>query len=68
MKDVEIPEWKKKALAAGNNDAQAAPFGMTNWSNEASVSATADSASNKQEHHHEHHSHSHSHSHDHGHS
>lgn len=55
--DVEVPEWKKKALAA-NADATAAPFGM-NWGTEATVSAT--DASKKVEE-------SHSHTHDHGHS
>jgi len=38
VKDVEIPEWKKKALAT-NADPQAAPFGMS-WNTEASISAT----------------------------
>ena len=55
--DVEVPEWKKKALAA-EADAAAAPFGM-NWGTEATVSAT--DASKKVEE-------SHSHTHDHGHS
>ena len=55
--DVEVPDWKKKALAA-DADANAAPFGM-NWGAEATVSATE--ASKKVEE-------SHSHTHDHGHS
>ena len=50
--DVEVPEWKKKALAAGG-DASAAPFGMS-WNTEGTVSATEASAK--------------SHDHDHGHS
>ena len=40
MKDVEVPEWKKKALEAGKNlDASAAPFGMS-WGTESTISAT----------------------------
>jgi len=41
VKDVEVPEWKKKALAnkdKGNDGA--APFGMLSWNTEASTSAT----------------------------
>jgi hypothetical protein len=34
-----VPEWKKQALASGNNDATAAPFGG-NWTSESSVDAT----------------------------
>ena len=37
VKDVEVPEWKKKALEKGG-DATAAPFGMS-WNVEESVSA-----------------------------
>ena len=55
VKDVEVPEWKKKALAA-NADATAAPFGM-NWGKEETISAT--DASKKVD---ESHSHSHGHS------
>jgi len=58
VKDVDIPEWKKKALAAGT-DASAAPFGMS-WTTEATVSATE--ASEKTD---DGHSHSHGHSHEH---
>uniref|UniRef100_A0A7S3V6B8 CobW/HypB/UreG nucleotide-binding domain-containing protein n=2 Tax=Chaetoceros debilis TaxID=122233 RepID=A0A7S3V6B8_9STRA len=57
VKDVEVPEWKKKALAAGG-DAAAAPFGMS-WNTEESVSATE--ASKKVDGH----DHSHGHSHEH---
>jgi urease accessory protein len=57
VKDVEVPEWKKKALAAGG-DAAAAPFGMS-WNTEESVSATE--ASKKADGH----DHSHGHSHEH---
>jgi hypothetical protein len=38
VKDVEVPDWKKKALAA-NVDASSAPFGMS-WGVEESTSAT----------------------------
>eukprot|EP00979_Chaetoceros_neogracilis_P007791 scaffold1674_cov284-Chaetoceros_neogracile.AAC.9 len=55
VNDVEVPEWKKKALAT-NADASAAPFGMK-WGTEESVSAT--NASKKVD---ESHSHSHGHS------
>jgi len=54
VKDVEVPEWKKKAMAA-NADASAAPFGMS-WGVEESTSATE--ASKKVQ---EAHSHSHGH-------
>jgi hypothetical protein len=54
VKDVEVPEWKKKALAA-NVDATSAPFGMS-WGVEESTSATE--ASKKVQ---ESHSHSHGH-------
>ncbi len=58
---VEVPEWKKKALAKGLA-ADAAPFGMTDWNMEASTSATdAATATDDHEHSHEH-SHSHGHS------
>ncbi len=36
VKDVEMPEWKKRALAAGS-DASAAPFGMS-WDTEKTIS------------------------------
>lgn len=54
--DVDIPEWKKKALAAGG-DASAAPFGMS-WNTEGTVSATAASETVESK----------THDHDHGHS
>lgn len=75
--DVEVPEWKKKALAKGLA-ADAAPFGMTDWNMEASTSATdavtatiatatvaTVAATDDHAHAHEH---SHSHGHSHGHS
>jgi hypothetical protein len=34
-----VPEWKKQALASGNNDPTAAPFGG-NWTTESIVDAT----------------------------
>ena len=40
--DVEIPLWKKKALSKGLDDVNAAPFGMSDWKTEASVSAAKD--------------------------
>lgn len=42
MADVEIPLWKKKALSKGLDDVNAAPFGMSDWKTEASVSAAKD--------------------------
>jgi len=39
VKDVEIPEWKKKAISKGMTDASAAPFGMS-WDKETSASVT----------------------------
>jgi hypothetical protein len=62
--DVDIPEWKKKALKE-NLQADAAPFGMTNWNVEASTSATnaANEQAGKEDH-----GHSHEHGHGHGHS
>ena len=68
--DVDIPEWKKKALKEGL-DANAAPFGMNDWNMEASTSATSASAAKGAD---ESaaadggHSHEHSHGHSHGHS
>ena len=50
-----MPEWKKKALAAGS-DASAAPFGMS-WNTESTVSATEASEKTGDGH-----SHSHGHS------
>jgi zinc transporter ZupT len=38
VKDVEVPEWKKKALET-RADPQAAPFGMS-WNTEGTISAT----------------------------
>jgi len=58
--DVEIPEWKKKALAKGLG-ADAAPFGMTSWNMEASTSATDASKEHES-------GHDHGHDHGHGHS
>jgi hypothetical protein len=83
VEDVDMPLWKKRALEKeGANDANAAPFGMTDWNMEASTSATdaskkldttaatstadASTAEKKDEGHS--HDHDHSHSHDHGHS
>jgi len=57
VKEVDVPEWKKKALAA-NADATTAPFGMK-WDTEESITASA--AAKKVED-------AHSHSHGHGHS
>ena len=57
--DVEVPEWKKKALAQ-NLDANAAPFGMTGWDTEASTSATDATASKANDAHSHEHSHGHS--------
>jgi hypothetical protein len=37
--DEEVPDWKKKALASGNNDPTAAPFGG-NWTSESIVDAS----------------------------
>jgi hypothetical protein len=37
--DEEVPEWKRKALASGNNDPTAAPFGG-NWTSESIVDAS----------------------------
>ena len=59
VKDVEMPEWKKKALAAGKTDAGAAPFGMS-WNTEETISAT--DASKKVEGSHDHGGHDHGHS------
>ena len=40
VKDMDMPEWKKKALASGENlDASAAPFGMS-WGTESTTTAT----------------------------
>lgn len=39
VKDIEVPEWKKRALQAEATDPQAAPFGMS-WNKEGTISAT----------------------------
>jgi hypothetical protein len=36
----DTPEWKKQALASGNSDPTAAPFGG-NWTSESNVDASA---------------------------
>ncbi len=40
VSDVEIPLWKKKALSKGLDDVNAAPFGMSDWKTETSISAS----------------------------
>jgi hypothetical protein len=37
--EAQVPEWKQKALASGNNDPTAAPFGG-NWASESIVDAS----------------------------
>jgi len=58
VKDVEVPEWKKKALQQ-NANAEAAPFGLS-WNTEAATTAT-DAHEKQADHHHDHHSHHHEH-------
>ena len=53
VKDMEVPEWKKKALEKGGGDATAAPFGMS-WTTEGSTSATARDAKRQKNHDHGH--------------
>jgi hypothetical protein len=72
VKDVPLPEWKKKALATAGVSTTAidAPFGGS-WSTEATVAATAETStpsssnSNSMPTHSDH-SHDHSHGHSHG--
>ena len=70
VKDVPLPEWKKKALATTGTAAasDAAPFGGS-WTTEAVVAATAEASEPSGDttaHTHDDHSHNHSHGHSHG--
>jgi hypothetical protein len=59
VKDVEVPEWKKKALEQ-NSNTEAAPFGLS-WTAEKSTTATEAHEHNEVEHDEHHHDHHHSH-------
>jgi hypothetical protein len=61
VKDVEVPEWKKKALQQDSAEAAAAPFGLS-WTTEAST--TASNAHEKPHSAETHHDHGHHHHHD----
>jgi len=74
VKDVPLPDWKKKALAsAGTTNADAAPFGGS-WNVEASVAASDAPTPAPSDHSHDHshdptsQPHNHDHGHGHGHS
>lgn len=59
VKDVEVPEWKKKALQQSATEAHAAaPFGLS-WNAEASTTATDAHEKHSTETHHDHHHHHH---------
>lgn len=72
--DVDVPEWKKKALGQGKDDGTSAASLMgLNWNVEDTSSAATNKAKKEvvhEDHHdgHHHHAHEHGHSHDHGHS
>ena len=51
VKDVEVPEWKRRAVAS-KVDASSAPFGMS-WNKEGSVSITDTSSQSQDSHEHE---------------